>query len=771
MEKISFNDYPKVKLNELTFFERPTRRKWNEWVEEKDDKNIYRFYKSNSKEYFTDKYDFDWEYIILSNRWPTINFYYFDWKFWVSEMLFVFNNRTNNINLKFLYYYLISIKEEIEKLRVWVLTPILRRIDLQNIEIPLPPLETQVTIIKYLDKQFESLKNIKNNLESYQKNLLKLEDWILKYELWSNKNSNLLFNIDNISLLNKQNIFEINKIRANKKDVLKIASYLEIIQNIQNSPQKIESKKLYEILTALIVSNFLILSWPSWVGKTSLVWKISNELSWEFLKFPIKSNFSDESWLLGYWNSLLSKYEWTEVLEFIFESSQNENIPYFLLLDEMNLSRIENYFSEFLSKIDDIKSIWAEIKLFDVLIDNENKYKNIRYFKDKYGLTKNEIIVKNWDFEDIEKDYDKNHQLQIEVKINLYSNLHIVWTINEDETTFNLSNKVLDRAFYIELWVDDLFEENKNTDISKFFIDWISWFKENNNHILNLDAITDIKKRWEVYEEFFVKIVAKYWKIISNNIDENSDFFERNKNLWIIDFIQTVWNLKICYNLKYLLSRSKNHDKEINRIKKYLIETNIDYCFQVINEPDILELNENVIIVWINILDDLLSQLHKRDDNFLWNIKDINYPDITEKNKWNSDIFDNETKKFFNDLNKIIQKINPMDSIWYRAIADIWDFYENYKYFIQSHSLKTEDWDNIVLEDWSNMLLENQFNDKEVLDIVLCQKVWPKMTNYFLLWDKEEEFDKILELINDNLWEKSKSYEKIKNLINILFNN
>jgi len=376
--------------------------------------------------------------------------------------------------------------------------------------------------------------------------------------------------------------FKINKFEKYK--------LLEIINNIKIS-QKIQSKKLYEIFTALTVSNFLILSWPSWVWKTSLVWKLADELNWEFFNFPIKSNFTDESGLLWYWNPLLSRYEWTEVLKHIFESAKNQNIPYFLLLDEMNLSRIENYFSEFLSRIDEIKSVWAEIKLFDVLLDSEGKLKNIRYFKNKYSLTENEIIVTNWDFEDIEKDYDENHQLQIEVKINLYSNLHIIWTINEDETTNSLSNKVLDRAFYINLWVDDLFEE------------------------------------WE--------------------------------------------------------------------------------------------------------------------DKFLENIKDENYQDITSKNILPINDSQKELEKykdFINKINEQIQEINKNDAIWYRTFQDIATYIKNYKEFI------------------------NNPDEKEILDIVFCQKVWPIIKNYSIIWEKETKFEELKKEVWEYLLKNSESYKFLDSL-------
>lgn len=476
--------------------------------------------------------------------------------------------------------------------------------------------------------------------------------------------------------------------------LMKESKIIDIISQIQSGWQKIESKKLYEILIALTVSNFLILSGPSWVGKTSLIDKISTAIWWKYLKFPIKSNFSDETWLIGYWNPLLSQYESTEVLKFLFQSNNHPDIPYFLLLDEMNLSRIENYFSEFLIKIDDLKENNSiKIKLFEWLIDNEIKWKKLKTLKDNLKIDLDNFIIKdeNWlelrDYteekssnkDDDEEDddektkkwkkektttkriFDKTEYFYnytswkyIELYCEIRSNLHIIWTINEDETTFSLSNKVLDRAFYIELWVEDLFDENTKWDDNK---------------------IWDDKGIWK---------------------DDNNDNFSKN----------------------------------INLEEKYI--------------------------------------------------------DITKKYKSESDNFDENSKNFFNDLNKIIQKINPMDAIWYRTINEISAFFEKYNFFLNSNSLKTEDWLNIKTESGDNISLENEFEKKEIIDIVLCQKVWPKMTNYFLLWDKENQFNEILKLLEENdlkikktiklpdwmdIEIKFESYKKIENLINILFNN
>lgn len=304
----------------------------------------------------------------------------------------------------------------------------------------------------------------------------------------------------------------------------------EIINNIN---YKIDSQDLYNILISLVTSNFLIFSWPSGTWKSSIVRELSeyinsfniekNQIIW-YKKIPIKSNFSDETSLLWYWNSLLSKYEWTETLEFLIESYQNQDKPYFLLLDEMNLSRIENYFSDFLARLDELKDNEesSEIFLFETQIDNLSKILSIINLVKRYNLDDNFIESDIKDFKNIEIKYKKNDDEKLndipdKVTINwvdyffdsnnkiidksfnfkflikLSKNLKVIWTINEDETTQSLSNKVLDRSQFINFEIWDLFwKRNEYFDLPKSQVDLIDYEYQDYN-IIHVDKIFDEK--------------------------------------------------------------------------------------------------------------------------------------------------------------------------------------------------------------------------------------------------------------------------------------
>ena len=125
---------------------------------------------------------------------------------------------------------------------------------------------------------------------------------------------------------------------------------------------------------------------------------------------PVGADWTDNTKILGYYNPLADngtgKYEKTDVFKFIELAGANPEIPFFLILDEMNLSHVERYFSDFLSKME--------------LLDYKENCEPVFFDIPGYG------------------------------KLELPKNLFITGTVNIDETTYMFSPKVLDRANVIE---------------------------------------------------------------------------------------------------------------------------------------------------------------------------------------------------------------------------------------------------------------------------------------------------------------------------------
>ena len=138
---------------------------------------------------------------------------------------------------------------------------------------------------------------------------------------------------------------------------------------------------------------------------------------------PVRPDWSDSSDLLGYLD-LNGKFVPGAITDFIALAMNNLDKPYILCLDEMNLARVEYYFSDFLSVMETREKNNGRLKSTDLL--NTNLFGQDLASRNKYeGLY-------------------------------IPENLYIIGTVNMDETTFPFSKKVLDRANTIELSYVDL---------------------------------------------------------------------------------------------------------------------------------------------------------------------------------------------------------------------------------------------------------------------------------------------------------------------------
>ena len=162
---------------------------------------------------------------------------------------------------------------------------------------------------------------------------------------------------------------------------------------------------------------FVILAGTSGTGKTRLVRLFAEAIGAAFSAVPVRPDWSDSTDLFGHLD-LNGKFVTGKILDFLWEAQENPNRPHILCLDEMNLARVEYYMSDFLSVIE--TRDWSEGSIVtDPLVSDKDYGKDTEAVK-HYGV------------------------------IRFPENLYIVGTVNMDETTFQFSRKVLDRANTIE---------------------------------------------------------------------------------------------------------------------------------------------------------------------------------------------------------------------------------------------------------------------------------------------------------------------------------
>ena len=196
-----------------------------------------------------------------------------------------------------------------------------------------------------------------------------------------------------------------------------------------------------EILTRYFLSlktkPFVILTGISGTGKTKIAQVFAEymcqglnpeEMAKRIAFVPVRPDWMDNKGLLGYFNLLDEKYHATPVLRLLLDAEKNPGKPYFVILDEMNLSKVEQYFSDFLS-----------------IMESRNAGNPQGEMLDLHALTEEQ----------------KPETLTVPQKISIPPNVYFTGTVNVDESTYMFSPKVLDRANVIEFNDVDLVNYEK----------------------------------------------------------------------------------------------------------------------------------------------------------------------------------------------------------------------------------------------------------------------------------------------------------------------
>ena len=171
---------------------------------------------------------------------------------------------------------------------------------------------------------------------------------------------------------------------------------------------------------------FVILTGISGTGKTKIaqifadyMCQDEDEVAKEKRKtfIPVRPDWMDNKGLLGFYNILDQKYHSTPLLDLLLEAKGNSDKPHFVILDEMNLAKVEQYFSDFLS-------------IMESRTKDNPEGEKIHLHSLKKAETPNGKAIPN--------------------KIHIPENLFFTGTVNVDETTYMFSPKVLDRSNVIE---------------------------------------------------------------------------------------------------------------------------------------------------------------------------------------------------------------------------------------------------------------------------------------------------------------------------------
>lgn len=233
---------------------------------------------------------------------------------------------------------------------------------------------------------------------------------------------------------------------VSNKVELKVNELLSLFSDKKMKYESCINHKYRPFITAIKSKPFLLLAGISGTGKSRIVRELARAC-WDegseeyeaqkprnFEMVQVKPNWHDSSELIGYVSRVSGEpvYVAGDFLKFVARAWEEQNVPYFLCLDEMNLAPVEQYFAEYLSVVESRKSDGNGKVITDPILEKSD---DDWYYPLVVQLTQDEEVKTQF----------------LTEGIRIPQNLIVVGTVNMDETTFSFSRKVLDRAMTIEM--------------------------------------------------------------------------------------------------------------------------------------------------------------------------------------------------------------------------------------------------------------------------------------------------------------------------------
>lgn len=299
----------------------------------------------------------------------------------------------------------------------------------------------------------------------------------------------------------------------------------EVVSHVKNfaGSRPVEERLYYTdndiraFLAGMSVSRLIILQGMSGTGKSSLPRIFSEAISGFNRLIPVESSWRDRNELLGYYNDFNKKFNAKSFTIELYKSSKErcQPIPTFIVLDEMNLARIEYYFSDFLAILQEpdhskwlIELVSSDMRTLPMELPESVKAKMKREEPTIFAIWEKIERSRQGDLKAETSDEDKETLIAYldklcqltgakglidGRKIRVTDNIWFVGTANRDESTFEISDKVYDRAQVVSLNRKGV-SEGKYTPVSTKFI------SAENLESLFSDAITNNKYRKAVVE-------------------------------------------------------------------------------------------------------------------------------------------------------------------------------------------------------------------------------------------------------------------------------
>ena len=202
---------------------------------------------------------------------------------------------------------------------------------------------------------------------------------------------------------------------VNYNNQFTLPELVELFRNFAASQLRLyyKTEMIRLFISSLASTRLVILQGISGTGKTSLAYAWGKFLKHDSCIASVQPSWRDRTELFGYFNEFTKKFNETEVLKEMYVAGYTDDI-YTVILDEMNISRVEYYFAEMLS-----------------ILEMPNK--------DEWIV---ELVPSTW----------KNDPARLNSgKLKIPENMWYIGTINNDDSTFMVTDKVYDRAMPLDI--------------------------------------------------------------------------------------------------------------------------------------------------------------------------------------------------------------------------------------------------------------------------------------------------------------------------------
>lgn len=232
-------------------------------------------------------------------------------------------------------------------------------------------------------------------------------------------------------------------------------------------------KLIRHFIASLGAARIVILQGISGTGKTSLPYAFGKFVEFDTTVVSVQPAWRERTELYGYFNEFTKRYTETDFLKAIYEANYYRT-PHLVILDEMNIARVEYYFAEMLS-------------ILEMPLESE------------------------WKIDVVNSIWDNDPCLINQGKVQIPNNVWFIGTINNDDSTFAVADKVYDRAIPIDL----------DSRADAFECELTPSIKISTDHIIEL--FNDAKDQYPISDDILDKVekvnnyLIKYFRLAFGN--------------------------------------------------------------------------------------------------------------------------------------------------------------------------------------------------------------------------------------------------------------